>query len=235
MDTSERDQDLSLASKIAYVVSHDLRAPVNHIKSYLKLLQRDLAPTALNERARADLEAIEVSADRMESLIHALSRFAAVPSCIQVKPVSMNQCLKEAVRALEPLFQVRNIVFEVGDLPEVMGDFEQLTSLFYLLIHNAIIYNHSDPIWLECFSIQKSGETIFCVKDNGDGVPKAHQEQIFEPSKRLHSLRDYPGSGMGLAICQRIVEAHGGKIWVESSGVRNEGSIFKFILSTSSS
>jgi signal transduction histidine kinase len=78
--------------------------------------------------------------------------------------------------------------------------------------------------------IQSDQGPIFCIRDNGDGVPAPHQHKIFEPSVRLHSLRDYPGVGMGLTICSRIIEAHDGKIWVESSGVKGEGSIFKFIL-----
>lgn len=229
----EKETELGLAAKIAYVASHDLRAPVNHIKSYLKLLERDLGGISLNERAQQDLQAIEACANRMELLIQALGCFANVPLTVKPALVHLNQCLKSAVSQLAPLFQTNNVVLEVGELPCVQGDADQITALLVVLIQNAIMYNHSNPIWLECFIQREHGDLIFCIKDNGDAIPHVHQKQIFEPAKRLHSLRDYPGAGMGLAIAKRIVEAHGGSIWVESSGVNGEGSVFKLILEES--
>jgi PAS domain S-box-containing protein len=219
------NEDLTM---FAHTAAHDLQTPLRGVMSYTQLLQRraqgkfDLTE---NEFARTIVE----SARHMQDLIQSLLHFAQVGQReFEIKPVPMETILDRALSHLKPQIQERQAQIKHTALPVVMGDSVQLIQLIENLIGNAIKYGRPGvrPN-IEVSAHWQENRWVFAVRDNGEGIKPEHQDVIFEPLKRLHSA-DVPGTGMGLAVCRRIIERHGGHIWVESQpGI---GSTFYFTL-----
>jgi two-component system, sensor histidine kinase and response regulator len=214
----------------AYVASHDLREPLRTIRSYVQLIGRSLM-NKLEDHERAYLDFIGQGTERMWSLIDALLAFARIgrdlPAEFGVLP--LKSPLDWALMNLHEAIVESKAEIIVRELPTVWGDSVQLAQVFQNLIENALKYGRSDCTpTVEITAAQHTAqEWIITVGDNGVGIPKEYQERIFVPFKRLHG-RELPGSGIGLALCRRIILGHGGRIWVESDG--NSGSRFHFSL-----
>ncbi len=214
--------------QFAYVASHDLREPLRMVTSFTQLLAQRYQ-NRLDDEADTIIGFAVDGAKRMETLIDDLLLYSRVGK--NTKPLQIVDCnlvLQKALSNLQLLIQENNATIVVESLPQIVGDESQLIQLFQNLIDNAITYrSQSDPL-IEIDAICEQQGWLFSVQDNGIGINPKYSRRIFEVFQRLHPKDKYSGTGVGLAICKKIVERHGGNIWVESElGV---GSIFRFIL-----
>jgi signal transduction histidine kinase len=215
-------------AQLAYVASHDLQEPLRSITGYLQLLQQryqDKIDADANEFMAFAIEA----AKRMRKLIEDWLAYSRLDS--RPRPFQLTSCaavVQDAIESMRVAVQESGARITSGELPDVMGDPVQLTQLFQNLISNAIKFRRVQPPHIH-IDVEDSGELwCFSVRDDGIGIAPEYFERIFEMYQRLHSRNSYPGTGIGLALCKRIVERHHGRIWVES--VVGEGSVFKFTL-----
>ena len=212
--------------QFAFVAAHDLRSPLRSIKGYMGILRAKYAaqmhPIAIDMIDRADNAVAQ-----MDHLTDDLLSYARVGQ--QAKPfadVDCNSVLKDTLQLLDAAIRESHAHIEVASLPTVMGDRVQLIQLFQNLLGNALKYSGGEPPRIQVRAERGANETVFSIDDHGIGIASQYHERIFEIFKRLHTAREYAGSGVGLSICQRIVQHHGGRIWVES--VPGEGSTFFF-------
>ncbi len=221
----QANQDLD---EFTYVASHDLQEPTRNLLAYSALLEEDLTEPPQGEAAE-DLRQIKLAAKRMQDLIQALlalSRAGRAP--IELQPIELDLCVDRALASLHSQIQETRAIIEKSDLPIVQGDATLLTQLFQNLISNAIKFTDGGVPQIEISAWKEGEKWVIGVRDQGIGIEKQHQEQIFQPFKRLHSRMEHPGSGVGLAICQRCVERLGGQMGVESE--KGQGSLFYFTL-----
>ena len=225
-ELSEANQELE---QFAYAASHDLQEPVRTLVSFSSLLRDDLG-NELSPEAATDLKHITNAARRMQRLIRdllALSR--ASRSTLQMADVALEDCLGDSLDALRERVTETGAQVEQVQLPVVLGDRRLLTQLFQNLLSNAMKFQRADVAPAITIAAQQQDSMwLVEVKDNGIGVEQEYADQIFAPFKRLHRMEDYEGSGVGLAICRRAVERHGGRIWVESKP--GDGARFQFTL-----
>lgn len=212
--------------QFAYVASHDLQAPLRGIAGFAQFLQMDYQGK-LDGTADEYIGQIVDGAQRMQRLISDLLAYSRVESRARAfTPTDLAAVFDDAVSLLRA--EIEEIGGEVtrGDLPIVVGDAAQLSQLFQNLIGNAIKYHSGDQPRVHVTSRRTCGEHTIAVQDNGIGIDSKHHERIFEIFRRLHTQEQYPGTGIGLAVCRRIVLRHGGRIWVESNTMN--GSTFYF-------
>ncbi|AKB12752.1 PAS domain S-box-containing protein [Methanosarcina thermophila] len=214
--------------QFAYVSSHDLQEPLRMIASYLQLLQRKYQGK-LDEKADKYIYFAVDGASRMQNLINDLLEFSRVTTrAKEFEPTDCESILDQVISDLEIPIKENEASISYGKLPVVMADSTQLTQVFQNLISNAIKFRSEKAPEIEISAKKKDNEWLFAVKDNGIGIESKFSERIFEVFKRLNKREEYPGTGIGLSICKKIVERHGGRIWVES--VPGEGSVFYFTL-----
>lgn len=212
----------------AYIASHDLQAPLRRMVGFAELVQRRLKGTAGAE-IEGYLDTIAEGGARMRSLVQDLLAFSRVSKqTAPLAPVDLDVVVQDVLRTLqEPVAEARAEV-KVAGLPAVMGDAAQLRQLFQNLIANAVKFRGERPAAVSISAARQGAWWEFSVRDNGIGFEKEHAEGIFQMFTRLHSQDAYPGTGIGLAICKRVVERHGGRIWAESEP--GKGSTFRFTL-----
>ncbi len=212
--------------QFAYVASHDLQAPLGTIAGYAQLLERR-CHNQLDAQGNKFIGNIVNSCVRMQALIDDLLEYSRVGR--SQKPfdlIDCNQVFEDACANLQLAIRKNQASVTRGDLPLVIGDSFQLLQLFQNLIDNAIKYRSSlAPVVV--FGASRQGDNwVFSVQDNGIGIPEQYHPRIFQIFQRLHTQKEYSGTGIGLAICQRIVDRHGGRLWVESE--LDRGSTFYF-------
>lgn len=217
--------------QFAYVASHDLQEPLRMVGSYCQLLQRRYA-------GRLDADADEFigyavdGATRMQQLINDLLTYSRVGRGDRPKqPVDCGAVVEAVLQDLRMAIDEQGAKLCVGPLPTVTGDATQLRQLFQNLVNNAIKFRGAEPPRVEIAAERTGGDWLFSVRDNGIGIDPAYAERIFLIFQRLHAREEYPGTGIGLAVCKKIVEGHGGRIRVESDGAH--GSTFLFTLPAS--
>ncbi|MGE5500173.1 MAG: sensor histidine kinase [Syntrophothermus sp.] len=212
----------------AHIVSHDLREPLRMISSYSTLLERRYK-NRLNEEALKFLKFITEGTGRMQQLISGLQSYSsATVKSGALEITDTNALISEVLQDLKLVLEESHVRVITEELPTIKADPVQIRQLFQNLISNAIKY-HSDRNPAVYISAEKTKqEVIFTVRDNGIGIEPADHERIFMIFQRSGEFRKYPGAGIGLAICKRIVERHGGKIWVKSH--KNEGTAFFFTI-----
>jgi two-component system, chemotaxis family, sensor kinase Cph1 len=214
----------------AYVASHDLKEPLRGIHNYANFLMEDYGDI-LNEDGVAKLQTLVRLTQRMENLINSLLHFSRLGRAELIRQqVNINDLVQQAIATLTMSRPQNQIDFRIlQPLPIVECDRAQVNEVFTNLIGNAIKYNDKPDKWVEIGCLPKTNPHIFYVRDNGIGVPQEHQERIFQIFRRLHGREEYGGgNGAGLTIARKIVERHGGKIWLEST--INQGSTFYFTL-----
>ncbi|MBN3944461.1 ATP-binding protein [Nostoc sp. NMS9] len=223
----------------AYVASHDLKEPLRGIYNYANFLMEDYADV-LNDDGIAKLQTLVRLTQRMEDLINSLLHFSRLGRAELIRqPVNLNELVQQAITTLtiaRP--QQSEVEFRIPQpFKNVECDRAQINELFTNLISNAIKYNDKPEKWVEVGFIEENRErrvastsVTFYVRDNGIGIPEEHLEKIFQIFRRLHGRDDFGGgTGVGLTIARKIVERHGGRIWVESTPTL--GSTFYFTLS----
>lgn len=214
--------------QFAYVASHDLQAPLATIASYAQLLEKR-SQDQLDSQAKKFIGNIVNGCMRMQTLIDDLLEYSRVGrSQKPFQPTDCDRVVEQALANLQGVIRETQAVVTYSDLPAVTGDFSQLVQLFQNLIGNAIKYRNEAPPAIRVSACKSEKNWLFSVSDNGIGIAPGHQERIFQIFQRLHTQKEYSGTGIGLAICQKIVQRHGGSIWVESEP--GEGSTFHFTL-----
>lgn len=216
-------------SGFAHAVSHDLQAPVRAIKAYTELLARKAQDSPADIGANL-VSTITRAADEMDQLIRSLLTYAQVgQQQVTPEPVSLKSLIETVLPAVEPLLADAEATIEYDDLPTIEADKVQIQQLIQNLLTNAAKYRKANrPLHVQISAESKRNRWLIAVKDNGQGIAPEHFVGIFEPLKRLHG-REVPGTGIGLAMCRKIMERHGGRIWVESEGV-DRGATFYFEL-----
>ncbi len=230
----ERTAQLEAANKeleaFSYSVSHDLRAPLRHINGYVEMLKEDAGP-ALNAECLSYLDVLSNSTRQMGQLIDDLLAFSKM-SRTGMKRQQMNfaEMVKEVRSKLEEEAAGRKVIWKQGNLPEMEGDAAMFRQVWVNLLSNAVKYTRPrDPAEIEIGCMKETGEeTVFYVKDNGVGFDMQYVQKLFGVFQRLHRANEFEGTGIGLAIVQRIILRHGGRIWVDAK--LNEGATFYFSL-----
>jgi PAS domain S-box-containing protein len=215
--------------QFAYVASHDLQEPLRMVIGFLQLLEQRYKEQ-LDEKAKTYIEHAVSGASRMLQLINDLLEYSRVQhKGVRLEIVDLNKCLDSATANLQSRLQESGAIVKREDLPRVHGDRTQLTQLFQNLLGNAIKFQRKEiPPEIKINCRRSGGQWSFSMSDNGIGIGAEYRDKIFLIFQRLHSQKEYPGTGIGLAICKKIVEQHGGQIWVESPP--GTGSVFCFTL-----
>ena len=214
--------------QFAYVASHDLQEPLRMVTSYLQLIERRYS-TQLDENAHVYIDYAVDGANRMKILINDLLAYSRVGTRgKEFEQTDLNQVLSQVLNEYDLLIEETGAQISFETLPVVMGDAVQLAQLLRNLLGNALKFYGDDFPQIHIGVTEHDGEWLFSVHDEGIGIDPKYFDRIFVIFQRLHTREDYPGTGIGLAICKKIVERHKGKIWVESQPW--EGTTFYFTL-----
>jgi PAS domain S-box-containing protein len=216
--------------QFAYAASHDLQEPLRMVSSYLQLIEGRYGD-GLDEDGREFLEFAVDGADRMRDMIDGLLEYSRVESQGEAfEPVELDDVLGDVRESLRMKVDENDAEISAGDLPRVEGDHGQLRQLFQNLLDNAIEYSGDEPPRIHVSAERAADRWIVSVRDEGVGIDPSDTDRIFNVFQTLHTPDQRGGTGIGLALCQRIVERHGGDIWVDSEP--GEGSTFSFTLPT---
>ena len=223
-DLARSNDDLE---QFAYAASHDLQEPLRTIGAYMNLVKSRYAHV-LDGTAIEFIDYAVDGAERMRILIDDLLEYSRVDTRgMPLEPVNCNDVVEDALGNLNMAIEDSRAKVEASPLPTINGDRSQLSRMFQNLVGNALKFRQENrrprvQIWAEL----RGHEWVFAIKDNGIGISPEHQDRVFEMFSRLHSRARYSGTGIGLALCSKIAQRHGGGIWVESE--EGEGSTFRF-------
>ena len=214
--------------EFAYVASHDLQEPLRVISGFVQLLS-DRYGGQMDETADEFIGYVVDGTERMKILINDLLEYSRVGTRGRpLEPVESASALENAVSNLRVAIREADAKITHDRMPRVQGDINQLSQLFQNLISNGMKFHGEKRPEIHISSVQVGESWIMSVSDNGIGIDPQHNDRIFGMFKRLHGRGEYPGTGIGLAICSKIVERHTGKIWVESE--LGNGATFSFTL-----
>jgi len=224
----ELERSNSELQHFAYIASHDLQEPLRMVASYMQLLSR-------RYKGKLDADADEFigfavdGALRMQALINALLSYSRVGTQgREFQPTDCEKVLDGTLAGLKKAIEESGAEITRGPMPTITADAAQIGQLFQNLVGNALKFrDHRRPV-VRIAAVHQEKQWLFSVGDNGVGFDAKDAERIFVMFQRLHSKDEYPGTGIGLAVCKKIVERHGGRIWVESAP--GEGSTFYFTL-----
>jgi light-regulated signal transduction histidine kinase (bacteriophytochrome) len=212
--------------QFAYVATHDLQEPLRAVASCVQLLQKRY-DGHLDERADEFITHAVDGTKRMQTLINDLLAYSRISTHAQVfASTNCDMVLREALANLMVAIAESGAVVTHDPLPTVSGDATQLTQLFQNLVGNALKFRGERPSRIHIGAARENGDWRFSVVDNGIGMEPQYFERVFLVFQRLHTRKQYQGTGIGLAICKKVVERHGGRIWAESQ--LGEGATFCF-------
>ncbi|KFI22670.1 sensor histidine kinase [Nitrosococcus oceani] len=228
----QQTQDLMRSNaeleQFAYVASHDLQEPLRMVSSYAQLLARRYR-NQLDSDADEFIEFMVDGATRMQALINDLLAYSRAGTKNRTfATTNSNGVVRQVLESLQFVVKETQASLAVDPLPLLIADEAQLAQLFQNLISNALKFRGETIPRIHISAKEEENEIIFSIADNGIGIEPQYAERIFLLFQRLHSKREYPGTGIGLAICKKIVECHGGRIWVESK--QGRGATFFFTL-----
>jgi PAS domain S-box-containing protein len=227
--TEELKRSNAELEQFAYVASHDLQEPLRMITSYVQLIEKHYKDK-LDKDANDFIHFAVDGANRMQTLIYSLLDYSRINRIKPFESIDLDDVLQEVMKDLSVSIKESKAKIIWDKLPEIYGDKVLIGQLFFNLIANAIKFKGDRTPEINISYKKLNGNYVFAVKDNGIGIKKEYCEKIFVIFQRLHSKDKYPGTGIGLAICKKIVERHEGKIWVESE--LNKGSTFYFTIKT---
>lgn len=215
-------------AQFAYVASHDLQAPLRTVMGFCQLFEKNYGDQ-FDERGKKWLRLLIQDSKNMQALIRGLLRFSRVETAGHpLEQTAASAAVQRALVHLRSTLEESGAQVTCDELPVVAADADQLYELFQNLIENAIKYRGGRPPRVRIAARRQGMEWVFSVRDNGIGIASEYHERIFGMFQRLHTQDVVPGTGIGLTLCRRIVERHGGKLWVESTP--GEGSLFSFTL-----
>lgn len=231
-EAADRAEDLARSNQeleqFAYVASHDLQEPLRIVAGYAQLLTKRYRGT-LGQDADEFIEYMVDGVRRMQELIDALLQYSRVGrKGREMAAVDLDVAFDDAMANLRAAIEESQARVTRDDLPDVVADRLQLAQLFQNLIGNALKFKGEEPPAVHVGAERHNGEWILEVRDNGIGIEPQYVDRIFDIFERLHSRERYDGTGIGLSICKKIVERHGGRIWVESDA--GHGSAFRFTI-----
>jgi signal transduction histidine kinase len=232
LERERRERDLERSNErleqFAYAASHDLQEPLRMISSYLSLVDERYG-NDLDEEGKEFLEYAVEGADRMSEMVTGLLQYAPVETRGDpFEPVDLEDVLAEVRRDLAVRIEETEADVTAGSLPTVEGDRAQLRQVFQNLVENAVEYSGDDPPRVHVDAERAGDDWLVSVADDGVGIDPEHTDAVFEVFQQLHSREEHGGTGLGLALCERIVERHGGDIWVGSEP--GEGATFYLTL-----
>lgn len=217
--------------QFAYVASHDLQEPLRAISSFTQLLERRYSDK-LDKDADEFIGYVVEAAKRMQQMILDLLEYSRIMTKgEEFREINTTEALNEALFYLKSIIEECNVEITHDELPQLRADRSQITKVFQNLISNAIKFRNPGvppKIHISAKEDKEKNEYVFSVQDNGIGMDPQYAEQIFTIFQRLHTLDEYPGTGIGLSIVRRIIERHGGHVWVESE--LGKGSTFYFTI-----
>jgi signal transduction histidine kinase len=223
LERSNRDLE-----EYAYAASHDLAAPLRKSASFLDLVAEELTGKLTPDGER-HLERSRASLSYLRDMLRELLTYArAERGPLARRSVLAQDCLEQALSNLEPELKAAGATVDSGPLPAVRADPAALTRLFQNMVGNSLKFRADAPPKVEVSAERADDGWAFTVKDNGLGIPAEHRGRVFSLFMRLADARGRPGTGIGLALCRRIVERHGGRIWVEPSEL--PGAVLRFTL-----
>jgi light-regulated signal transduction histidine kinase (bacteriophytochrome) len=226
--TRELERKNKELEQFVYIASHDLQEPLRTTTSFVDLLQHQYKGQ-LDAKADKYLSFIVQSSDRMKVLINDLLDYSRIGNKKELELIDCNILVEEVLHDLSKTISDANARVSVQSLPVVNGYRTELHQLILNLTVNAIKFRKPDVTpEIRVSATRGDGEIIFSFSDNGIGIPEEHKDRIFVIFQRLHTRSEYEGSGIGLAHCKKIVDLHGGRIWVES--IYGEGATFYFTL-----
>ncbi len=212
--------------RFAYVASHDLQEPIRSITGFMQLLDKGYSKD-LDEKARHYINRSISGAQRLQNLVQALLEYSRINTVEKtLEDVNCLTVLQQVSADLEASITESSAKIEYDTLPVIFGDHDLLKRLFQNLISNAITFNTQEIPMIKINSETKDGSWLFSVEDNGIGIDPKYFERIFVIFQRLHRQAEYPGTGIGLSICKKIVEVHGGQMWCKSQS--GQGTTFYF-------
>jgi light-regulated signal transduction histidine kinase (bacteriophytochrome) len=214
--------------EFAYVASHDLQEPLRKMANFSEMLAQEYQG-CLDEQAQRYLGYICDGAKRMQALIKDLLAYSRVTTAeFPLIPANLEDILQGALNDIQTLIREKHVQISHEGLPTLKVNPYQMGRLFQNLITNAIKFHADGPPRIQISARQDAGEWVIAVRDSGIGFDPKYEERIFKVFQRLHAKEKYPGTGIGLAVCKKIVERHGGRIWAESTPGR--GATFYFTL-----
>ena len=224
-ELSSSNQDLE---QFAYIASHDLRQPLRKIRMCTEYLSEDYAH-CFDEQAESYMEYITKSVDRMYLLIDDLLTYSRVGQQDEaIVSIDLNTIVEECLEDFSLTIEEKQAKIDWDNLPTIQGNIREMRQLFQNLIGNSLKFTADKPPRIKITVTPEQDYYLFSIEDNGIGIEPQYSDKIFKMFQRLHKSADYEGTGIGLAICQKIVTRRGGKIWVESQ--LEEGSNFYFTL-----
>ena len=219
------NQDLE---QFAYIASHDLRQPLRKIRMCSEYLVEDYSQ-CFDQQAEKYIEYITKSIDRMYLLIDDLLAYSRLGKQEQsYTSINIQNIVEECLEDLSIVIAEKRVTVNYHNLPTIKANIREIRQLLQNLIGNALKFTGDRPPQIDITATQQENYWLFAVADNGIGIEPQYQEKIFQMFQRLHASSEYEGTGIGLAICHKIVTNHGGKIWVKSQ--LNEGATFYFTL-----
>ncbi len=224
--TEELERSNKDLEQFAYIASHDLQEPLRMIASYNQLLAKRYSDQ-LDEKAHKYINYAVDGAKRMQSMIHGLLEYSRAGSDeLEIKLVDLTHHLDVVLLDLKHKIEESGTQISKVELPSLRVNSQQISRVFQNLISNAIKFHNGGNPKIDISVKEASTETVFCIHDNGVGIDEGSYERIFNLFERAHSKSQYPGNGIGLAVSKRLVENHGGRIWLES--IRDQGTAFYF-------
>ncbi|MBX2853102.1 MAG: hypothetical protein KTR15_15310 [Phycisphaeraceae bacterium] len=224
---SEKNTEMD---EFIYMASHDLQAPLLTLASYGNILRSELGE-AVSESAGSALGCMQDAAKSMKNILDDLMQLSKIGRVeMNCQRISLHACVEHAMEALAYQIKQSGAAIECGELPDIAGDEKLLTRLYQNLIGNALKFIPPDRTpHIQLSAQQDESHWVLSVKDNGIGIPADQADRVFAAFKRLHSKQQYEGTGIGLAICKKIIDRHQGRIWVRSTV--GESTTFSFTLS----
>lgn len=216
--------------ELTYIISHDFQEPIRMIGSYVKLLEKKYG-NVLDDEAKDYINYAVEGVNKLRSMLDDLLKYSRLHKN-KIMPVNFNvaESIKIALTQLAKRYhnESYSIIYEEDKIPEINADKNQVSQLFLNIIDNSLKFNRGPEKKVYIEAAKKDDATRFTVSDNGIGIDKQYHDKVFRIFQKLHSQTEYPGSGIGLAICKRIIDNHNGSIWIESD--EGKGTRFCFIL-----
>ena len=227
--TAEAQEARKELDDFSYSVSHDLRAPMRHINGYSKIILEDFGDK-LDPQCLHFFENMQESASKLARMLEDLTKFSRIGRQeILRQNVPLDDLVQEVVKTLSEETVARKIEWKIGQLPLITCDVSMMKQLFLHLLNNAAKFTRPRELAvIEAGTVPSNGGKAIFIRDNGVGFDMKHADRLFTMFQRLHSQQDYEGTGSGLAIAQRIIKKHGGRIWAEAAV--DQGASFYFTL-----